>query len=202
MVVGTTVRWFDPLPITVCIPSIPVRSAELRRCLDSVIGQTYPVAAISVAVDTVREGAARTRNRALAGAQTEWVAFIDDDDTMKPFHLEYLAAHQQVTGADIIFPWFDTKPDGHDPFPMHEGREYDPDEPHAFPITTLVRRSLAVRVGGFPVNDDTGNSIGAGEDWLFWLTCRDAGARFSHLPVRTWNWFHTGYNTGGQPTRW
>lgn len=187
--------------VTVVIPSIPPRRELLRRALDSVWAQSAPPAAVSVAIDYKHAGAAVTRNRALAGATTEWVAFLDDDDELYPHHLERLMTHAMVTGADVVWPWFDVI-GGTDPFPMHEGREFDPTEPHAFPITALVRRELAVGVDGFPLERDPHNGHGGGEDWLFWLKLAEIDAKFAHLPERTWCWHHDSGNTGGLGSRW
>jgi len=171
----------------------------LQRAIDSVLTQTYPAIAISIAVDHERKGAAVNRNRALCAASTEWVAFLDDDDEMYPEHLQTLVEHQIATDADVVFPWFDTS-SGADPFPQFEGRQYDYAEPHMFPITTLVRRQFTFLVGGFPY-DHTSKEC-AGEDWQFWLKIRDAGAKFAHVNARTWLWNHHGENTSGLPSRW
>lgn len=186
--------------ITVCIPSIPPRRDDLSRAVTSVLGQTYPVTAINIAIDHQKLGAAATRNRAFMAAHTPWIAFLDDDDILYPQHLQRLVEHQQATGADVVFPWFDTEPAGNDPFPQFFGRQYDPQVPHMFPITTLVRRDLAYAVGGFPPG--VPGEEAAGEDWQFWLKMRDRGAVFAHLPERTWLWRHTGRNTSGLPSRW
>lgn len=188
--------------ITMCIPSIPIRSDLLKRAIDSVLAQTYPVAAISVHIDHHKRGAAQNRNATLFTAHTPWVAFMDDDDVLYPDHLKLLVEKQIETGADVVFPWFDTDPPGGDPFPpAFETREYDPAEPHMFPITTLVRKTLAWDVGGFPVGDPV-SPVCAGEDWTFWLKMRDAGAKFAHVNERTWLWDMNGQNTSGLPTRW
>lgn len=185
--------------VTVAIPSIPPRIAMLSRAVASVLTQTYPASAISIAVDHDRRGAAANRNKALHTVQTEWVAFLDDDDEMYPHHIAALVQHQETTGADIVFPWFDTS-GGADPFPQFEGRQYNHSEPHMFPITTLVRTEFAIAVGGFPTS--LTNEECAGEDWQFWLKLRDLGATFAHLNSRTWLWHHHGENTSGLPSRW
>lgn len=188
--------------ITMCIPSIPVRPNLLKRAIDSVLAQTYPAAAINISIDHDKSGAAENRNRALFSAQTPWVAFMDDDDLLYSNHLDLLVQKQIETGADVVFPWFDTDPPGGDPFPPEfETREYDYAEPHMFPITTLVRKSLAWDVGGFPIADPV-SSVCAGEDWTFWLKMRDAGAKFAHVNARTWCWDMNGQNTSGLPSRW
>lgn len=186
--------------ITVCIPTIPPRADLLERALRSVMGQTLMPSNIAIAYDTERLGAAATRNRALFTASTEWVAFLDDDDELYPEHLAKLMAHAEATGADVVFPWFDVEGGG-DPFPPDfETREYDPAVPHSFPITTLVRRSFAWAVGGFPPG--VHGEVAAGEDWQFWIAVRDRGAKIRHLSERTWRWHHHGANTGGLPDRW
>ena len=188
--------------ITVVITSISARLDDFfLRALESVVTQTRKPDAIVIAIDHEHDGAAKTRNRGLAMAQTEWVAFLDDDDYLYASHLESLEQRQLETGADIVYPWFDTEPSNNDPFPMHEGREYDPNEPHMFPITTLVRRQLALDVGGFP-EDYQASEICAGEDWVFWLSMRNAGAKFAHFHGRTWVWRMHGSNTSGLGNRW
>lgn len=187
--------------ITVVIPVHPPRIVNglLDRAVRSVVQQTWPPDSISVALDHARFGAARTRNRALFAAQTEWVAFLDSDDTMKPQHLMRLKERQEASGADVVVPWFDVI-GGSDPFPDGEHLEWDPEHPYAFPITNLVRRELALDVGGFP--ETHVSETCAGEDWYFWLRLRDAGATIVRLHERTWNYHHDSANTSGLPGRW
>jgi glycosyltransferase involved in cell wall biosynthesis len=187
--------------ITVCIPTIPPRTKLLERALASVHAQTFPAVAIEIATDYDKRGAAATRNAALFRAETDWVAFLDDDDELYPQHLERLVACQVETDADVVWPWFDVV-GGDDPFPEFEHRDWDPLVPHSFPITTLVRRGWALNVGGFPPGPDPHNRVGAGEDWAFWKALDAAGARFAHLHERTWAWHHDSSNTGGLPSRW
>lgn len=185
--------------ITVIIPTIPPRHRLLCRALESVSKQTWPPDSISIAVDHQRWGAARTRNRALFAAQTEWVAFLDDDDEMYPQHLMRLKDKQLESEADVVVPWFDVR-GGRDPFPAGEHLEWDPLRPYAFPITNLVRRELALDVGGFP--DVKESKTCAAEDWYFWMAMRDAGAKFTRLFERTWVYNHGTGNTSGLPHRW
>lgn len=76
--------------VTVVIPSIPPRAKLLHRALDSVLTQRYTADAIVVEVDRDHAGAAVTRNRGLAKVDTEWTAFLDDDDVFGPDHLAEL----------------------------------------------------------------------------------------------------------------
>jgi glycosyltransferase involved in cell wall biosynthesis len=197
--------------ITVVVCAIPIRGEMLPRALASASVQTFKPAAITVSYDLERHGAAINRQRALAMVQTEWTAFLDDDDWFYPNHLERLVACQHESGADLVFPWFDVV-GGIDPFPQHEGRSYDVNDPHQFPITYLVRTDLVREVGGFaeiPEGAVHPDGMRAGEDWDLQLRLGAAGAKIVHLPERTWAWRHHGYgvpgtpgNTSGLPTRW
>lgn len=188
--------------ITVVIPTIPPRSHFLLRAMASVAIQSLSPAAVSVAVDLRREGAARTRQRALDAVRTPWVAFLDDDDEFKPEHLEKLAGWAAETAADYVYSWYDVI-GGTDPRPESFGRLFDPAKPIQTTITTLVRTELAQAVGFRTVgNLESPDRMYAGEDWGFTRGCLERGAKISHLPERTWLWHHHGANTSGLPNRW
>lgn len=177
----------------------------LARALKSIAAQTEPACALAIAYDDQHLGAGPTRTRALRMARTEWVAFLDDDDEILPDHLALLFAAAKETGADVLWPWFHVI-GGTDPFPMHQGRQLDPENPHIFPITTLVRTELA-QEGEFPGSNITGDwNV---DDWPFWQHLHSLGAKFHHIPDRTWKWYHHGWgtpgvsgNTSGRPDRW
>lgn len=195
--------------VTVAIPSIPPRKRLLHRALDSVLLQTRAVDAISVAVDNDRRGAGVTRQRALVAVDTDWVAFLDDDDEFLPYHLEKLLHHQAETGADYVYSWYKVAVNGRiiedDPVfpPGHYLNPWDDANPRQTTITTLVRTELALAVGFVPPPD--GKTIDGqawGEDWQFTLGCLAAGAKISHLVEKTWLWHHDSGNTSGRPDRW
>lgn len=215
--------------ITVCIPTIPPRAALLRRALDSVLAQTLPAAALSVAVDLNREGAASTRQRALDAVQTEWAAFLDDDDELLPSHLTELAfaahEHQALylwSRFRVAFPDEEgirmNRAGGNAPehyFPFREGdpnplgagtfEQWNDEQPAQTTVTTMVRTELARDVGGFaPPTDGEIDGQRAGEDWYFTLRCRAAAglSGMRHVPVTTWLWHHHGKNTSGLSDRW
>lgn len=195
------------MTVTVCIPSIPPRAPMLARALASVTAQTLQPDAIAVAIDHQHDGAPVTRNRALAAAQTDWVAFLDDDDELLPNHLAELVAAGEETGADLIYPNFRClDPDGNDktlPESIRSGQEFDARilRTRSFiPVTTLVRTEIAQRVGGFSYPRQTRGK--RYEDWGFYLKLLDVDARFHHHPVTTWIWHHHGANTSGLPGRW
>lgn len=188
-----------PLDITVVIPTIRGREKMLARARQSVADQIYRPVQVIVIEDVGKAGAARNRQQGLDQVATEWVAFLDDDDEMLPGHLLALVRAQQIHGADIVWPWFDVQ-GGTDPFPMHEGRQWDPTNPHQIPITVLARTEAVRAVGGFhdmPEGSLDPRGQRAGEDWDLWLRMSAAGYRFHHVNERTWIWNHHGGNTSG-----
>lgn len=194
--------------ITVAIPSIPPRSALLARAIASVSSQTLQPSGLVVAYDNYREGAPRTRQRALESVTTEWVAFLDDDDEFMPQHLEKLWNHALNTGADYVFAWYkvkcgDTVFDVDPVFPpTHYSQPWDPAQPRQTTITVLVKTDLALTAGFLP--HESGKTVDGqtwGEDWSFTLKCNALGV-ISHLVDHTWYWHHDSANTSGRSDRW
>lgn len=184
--------------ITVVIPSIPPRRGLLERAISSVLGQTLPAAAISVAVDVGKEGSAKTRNRALAAVQTKWCAFLDDDDQMLSQHLERLLACAEATSADVVYPM--PRFVGRPPLNIRFGLPFDAAalrSDNYIPVTVLARTELLKEAKGFQC---PAGSIY--DDWGCWLAMLDLGATFVHLPEVTWLWnWHNG-QTEGCADRW
>lgn len=205
--------------ITVVIPSIPPRAKLLRRAFHSVTLQSLPASAVIVELDHNHTGAAATRHRALSKVDTDWVAFLDDDDVLDACHLETLYDCATEHGADYVWSRFRigypngaTIP-GPDPLGPGTFEQWNDEQPSQTTITTLVRTELALKVGGFDAFfDDREKEIDGqkfGEDFDFTLRCRAAGAVFRHAPEVTWTWMHHGYgtrgvpgNTSGDPARW
>jgi glycosyltransferase involved in cell wall biosynthesis len=187
--------------VVVVIPSIPTRAHLLDRALLSVRNQQRVVDRVVVAVDHGREGAARTRQRALRGASgSDWVFFLDDDDEWLPSHVEVLLAAADESGADYVYSWFETVPGGHDPFPpFFFSDPWDDTQPRHTTMNVAVRTQLALDVGFTPPTD--GATCG-NEDWRFTLGCMARGAKIHHVPQRTWLWHHDSNNTSGLPDRW
>lgn len=183
------------MSVTVLIPTIPGRGQELQRAVESAQRQTYTGdARILLQLDEHREGAAATRNRALADVATEWVAFLDDDDELYPTHLKLCLRRAAISGADVIYPGYDCV--GDDPVNCF-GLPFNPvllRQRNYIPVTVLARTELVRQVGGFvPHPDEYGDPC---EDWGLWLRLLDAGAQFSHLRARTWLWRVNGGTRG------
>lgn len=204
--------------VTVLIPTIPGREALLQRALYSVSQQKIQPAAVVVEVDTGRTGAAATRNRALERVDTEWVAFLDDDDEMLPTHVKLCLVAANHTQADLVY----TYPEfvgGHDPLAtVDELGRFTPHpvnvpfgplqeawlrtQGNFIPVTNLVRTNAVKAVGGFPepYSMDVAGASNDCEDALLLVKLLDAGARFYHYcGVRTWRYHVYGGNTGGRP---
>lgn len=206
--------------VTVCIPSIPPRNGMLRRAVASVLAQDMPVN-ISVYVDREKRGAAYARDMAMAGAQTRWVAFLDDDDILDASHVRKLLSTAVAHEAGYVWSRFrlgqpsqfgENNPlckDGPAPLGAGTFQQWNDAQPAQTTVTTLVRRDIAILAGGFSgkLDQQSPGSIGgqrAGEDWLFTLACRELLGRegMRHHPEVTWTWMHHNSNTSGRPDRW
>jgi glycosyltransferase involved in cell wall biosynthesis len=207
--------------VTICVPTIPAREDMLRRAATSVQQQTY-ACNLSVYLDAEGNGAAATRNEAWRQADTDWVGFLDDDDLLRPDHVELCRQRALDTDADLVYPWFNIHDNGgndisvNDPLRVPVDGHYVSPYGVAFnedlrrelmtrnnfiPVTVLVRRSLLEEVGGFPIPGSPEWGESCCEDWGLWRRLLEAGARFEHLPRRTWIWHWHGLNTSGRPWR-
>jgi glycosyltransferase involved in cell wall biosynthesis len=214
------VKWSDA-QVTVVIPTIEGREELLRRAVDSATSQTHKHGYVLIQLDSNREGAATTRNRALAQVQTEFVAWLDDDDELLPRHLEVCLQALLDHRADLAYPGMiaiggrDPLAWGRDPLacPIHGvlvnpfGVEFGPEQAHHLrtvgnfiPITWVGRTDVIRRVGGFPqpTPDDSKGSGRIEEDYGLLLKLLDVGARFVHVPERTWKYYFHESNTGGR----
>lgn len=195
--------------ITVIIPSIPPRADYLQRAVASVLSQTFPATALLIEFDHDKTGPAATRNRALEKVQTKYVAFLDDDDQMLPYHLEKLHACIVEHDADLVYPWFQVvsyrKTAGWDCLGA-EGLPFDAaelKERNFIPMTVLAKTKTVRRAGGFVEVPEWQSTDGStGEDWGCWRAMQDIGAKFVHLPHRTWLWNWHNKNTSGRSDRW
>lgn len=206
--------------IGVAIPTIPPREYFLARARRSVDAQTLKADAVAVAVDRHGDGAAATRNIAWRALETDWVAFLDDDDELLPHHLEHLATVAHQSGADMVYPWHTIIGPELLPLPdllRAQGKPFDPWElfggdpalidaedftaggRNFIPINVLVRRELLEQAGGFA---EVRGGEATNEDWLMWRRLVKLGAEIVHTPEVTWHWHHHRKNTSGRADRW
>jgi hypothetical protein len=216
--------------VTVVIPTIPGREDLLARAIASVNAQTLPVV-VGIQMDDYRRGAAWCRNTALTMVDTAFVAWLDDDDTLLPNHVQTLVDGQNETGADLVFSYAEFI-GGRDPLACcQDGRlvaepvdvPFGPQQRdhldsrqspfcpwcgaqrgNFIPVTNLVRTEAIRAVGGFPEPNSMPDVAMSGdcEDYLALLRLLDAGAQFHHvLGRRTWQYHVHGANTGGRGDR-
>ncbi|HEU5006861.1 MAG TPA: glycosyltransferase [Jatrophihabitantaceae bacterium] len=187
--------------ITVVIATIPPRVKLLRRALDSVIAQTLSPAAVVVEWDHRKTGAAATKNRAIEKVNTEWVAFLDDDDAFLPEHLSKLHACAVENDADVVYPMPRAEAKARSGIPaLRFGMPFDADELRRAPYipnTVLARTDLVQKVGGFECAPGT-----VWDDYGLFLKLLAVGAKFVHLPEVTWIWNQLGQGTAGVPDLW
>ena len=190
--------------ISVVIPTIPPREHMLNRALESINRQFLQPRQLIIEIDHRHEGAWATRQRGAERASGEWLAFLDDDDEMLPWHLSHLLWLTQEHEADMTWGWFHVVGGG-DPFPHYRGRQYTSSEPHIVPITYLIRHDLFMAGPGFQPD-----GVGAWDnqdqpvvDDAF------ANGKLIASARTTWLWHHHGMgypgttgNTSGLPTRW
>jgi glycosyltransferase involved in cell wall biosynthesis len=189
------------LDITVVIPTHGERlnNGMTAKAVGSVLEQTLPASGIIVEVDHLRKGAAETRHAGLMKVTTEWVAFLDSDDSFYPMHLDVLAAKALEEDADFVFSHPITW-GGYNPFEKDFGKPWDNDNPRHTTITTLVRTELAQQVGFLDYNIPPKGKFGVSdEDWRFTQGCLNLGAKIVHAPQKTWLWNMHGRNSGGVP---
>jgi hypothetical protein len=100
----------------------------------------------------------------------------------------------------VIWTWFTVK-GGRDPIPQNRGRQWNPERPHLFHVTGLVRASFAQRCS-FIAGEPRPHPRRSRDDWRFHAQLSDMGARFKALRDITWVWHHGTGNTSGLPKNW
>lgn len=195
--------------IDVVIPTIPPRDQLLLKALMlDIHHQTRQPDGVIIQTDYHGEGAAATRNAAIAKSTSDFIALFDDDDRMYPRHLELLERTQIETGADLVYPWHDIVPSRKNPLTVRGanpyGRPFDPaarrqirEGINFIPIAVLVRREAMVEIGGFRDFELEEWDPARCEVLDAWQRLLNAGAKFAHCPKRTWAAIRNGENTAG-----
>ena len=160
--------------VTVITPSLPERTVLLGRAIGSVRGQTRQPYEHLIALDYALHGDGHVaRNRLVAAATTEWVAFLDDDDAWRPRHLEVMLQVEAEQESDIVCSLIEWTGDG--PTANHSCDFTTVRASNWFnPSAALVRRSLLLDVGGFPAPAPP-----MWDDWAAWIAMLNAGARYA-----------------------
>lgn len=175
--------------VTIITPTLPRRRTVLLEALATVDRQTIQPVAHLIGVDTRGLGPAYLRTNLVHAANSDWVAFLDDDDLLDANHLEELfrVADEWDRDLDVIYSY--CRFIGPPLPPQYYNQEYSREalrERGIFPITVLARRDSIIDCGGF-------NEIDTYEDWSLWNRMADAGCEFGYSTEITWT-----YRTGHQ----
>ena|ERR1039458_5832732 len=160
--------------IAVITPHKPGRGSLLQECINSVHAQKVPHLHF-IETDSLRVGPSVLRNKMVKAlpAEYDWIAFLDDDDLFLPNHLAALSAVSE--NADVVYsscqPGIATVILPFDREALRRG--------NYIAVTSLVRRSMFEKVGGFP-------DLKKYEDWRLWNNIADAGGRFVFVQEVTW----------------
>lgn len=194
--------------MTIAIPTIPGREKLLARAKQSVERQTHPVTDIVVVRDDARKGAYDARNRAMMQVATEWTGFLDDDDVLKPHHVQTLLDLAEEHDADMVWGWFQVM-GGTDPFPQFRGRQVDmsvyPEKSWCIPITFMVKtkflHSAYEHMGGYQFDHEGRGRWEIQDKPLILDMLVRQGAKPMATDTLTWDWYHHGNNTSGLGTK-
>lgn len=127
-------------------------------------------------------GVSAARNRAMELARGEWVALLDGDDEWHPDFLESMCAlHEEYPQARLLGSGFQVRDESgqlvRGRFPSKTGLvNYFAEAMHChvlIPSATLLHRTTALSVGGFPVGMKLGE-----DQWLWTLLARQYSVAF------------------------
>lgn len=159
--------------LTICIPCAPYHRDIAVQAVESVKAQTLPCLSM-VYVDDESRGAGYARNRLLETVRTEFVTFLDADDTLEPdFAEKCFLILQQVTGRRYVYTnWYegDFVKVAPSPCDLWTQQTY-----HL--VTTVMRTADARRIGGY---DET---MPGAEDTDFGIRLKLSGVCGVHLNV-------------------
>jgi hypothetical protein len=169
--------------LTIVIPVAPYHSHLAQNAVDSVLAQTMPCHVITVD-DKDGRGAGWARNQGLRQVKTEWVSFLDADDTIEPdFAEKCFLILEQVNGQRYVYTnWYE---DGRivvapSPCDLWTQKTY-----HL--VTTVMRVSDARRIGGYDEH------MPGAEDADFGIRLKLSGVCGAHLNAPLLH-----YRKGGQ----
>lgn len=193
-----------PLPIVSVIMPAYNASAFIEEAIQSVLNQDLANIELIVVDDGSSDGTpelaarfgdkvkvlrqknagpAAARNRGVAAAQGEFIAFLDADDVWLPrklaLQVQFLRNYPDVGVVYGTFLRWHSLPDGsfsEPPEPIHMDKQFDTIPEHSgwvyktllfdnviHIITAMVRRSVFESIGGLD------ESLATGEDYDFWL---------------------------------
>ena len=169
--------------LTVVIPTAPYHTDLAQQALSSVLAQTTPCNVITID-DRESRGAGYARNQGLRQVKTEWVTFLDADDTLEPDFAETcFLILAQVQGKRYVYTnWYegDTIKSAPSPCDLWTQQTY-----HL--VTTVMRTADARRIGGYD------EAMPGAEDTDFGIRLKLSGVCGVHLNAPLLH-----YRRGGQ----
>jgi hypothetical protein len=136
-----TSKHAKPPLVTVITPTVPERAHLLETARGCAQRQTLQPVAHLWRVDRRRRGPAAIPNRLVKQAESQWVAFLDDDDLIDDDHLEALHQVADASRADVVASWWRWDPEP-GPFLAHRLAAFDADllrTKNYIPVTVLAR---------------------------------------------------------------
>lgn len=156
----------------------PERVAALIRLAGSIPLRVFSLPPLS--------GPSISRNLGAWEAETDYVAFLDDDDEFTPRYLEMMTARISEVGADVLYGakvWLNddgssirrekrllTVPQG-----LWFETLYRQENPGFGGQNVVIRREELLKLGGFPVD------LPSGEDRAFAMAALKAGTRIVYV---------------------
>ena len=183
------------MSLTLLTPSMPGRANLLGQMLISVAEQTVQpyqhLIRVKGGTPSV-QGLVEQRNALLGMAETEWIAWVDDDDLLLPNHIETLMAH--LDGADLVYTW----PKGPQPFDKWDVTDWSQkrlvDEltfSNGIPSCVAMRVEAVIAAGEWSLPQ---GALIRFEDHLMLYRLASLGFKFRCVPEETWV-----YRRGGWP---
>lgn len=127
-------------------------------------------------VRQANQGLSAARNAGVRATTSPFVLPLDADDRLQPQAVERLLGALLATDADVATPLGRTFGDESRPLVTRPVTRRRLTANNCLVYCSLYRRSLFDRIGGYgPIKPGY-------EDWDFWLSALELGARFLHVP--------------------
>lgn len=144
--------------------------------MDSVEGQLWSPSRHAVSVNYSRIPGHEHKQRMLAGIDSIWTCFFDDDDTMDPTFVQLAELNAgDRPEVDVWSPW------PHD-FGSYCQVDFDRE---LLAVASVIAHCSVVRTEWF---HRVGIPQRAGYDWHFWNQLADKGAVFAYIQTPCWNY--------------